>query len=195
MLLDADAYVRHPNISIEYLLARYNFTRNSSFLMASDPDGKNNEDSKGRATLNTGFIIAQNNNVTKQILRRLALCAETIPGCEIWKTKWTWEQRAFSEYIRDQMKEGSELIIAPCNELNGFEESHSGCSGTFVLHTWTAKKTMMERLKKLMLENLMTILEEQMWRQNRSYVALTSDIKNLDMQINVSDTVNSSSKM
>lgn len=61
VLLDADAYIVNPNTSIEFLLERYNFTRNSSLLLAIDPDTAFNKDSQGRLTLNTGFIIAQNN--------------------------------------------------------------------------------------------------------------------------------------
>lgn len=176
---DPDVYVRHPNISIEYLISRYNFTENSSFLMAEDPNEKSNQDSTGRIVLNTGFIIAQNNNLTKQILKQLALCGETIPGCETWKNKWSQEQRAFSDYFRDKMKVGSELIIAPCNDLNGYEESGTGCSGTLVTHVWNAKHTIKKRLKKLMLQNLMTILEQQMWDKNHTSIASTSDIQNL----------------
>ena len=160
-------------------MERYNFTANSSFLMAADPNSKNNQDSKGRATLNMGFIIAQNNNLTKQILKRLALCGETIPGCETWKHKWSHEQRAFSEYFRDLMKVGTELIIAPCQELNGFQESTSGCSGTIITHAWTVKHTMRKRLRRLMFDNLMTFLDHEMWNKNHVSIASTSDIRKL----------------
>lgn len=176
---DPDVYVRHPNISIEYIMARYNFTANSSFLMAADPNSKNNQDSQGRATLNMGFIIAQNNNLTKQILKGLALCVETIPGCEKWKTTWSHEQRAFSEYFRDRLMVGSELIIAPCKELNGYQESTSGCTGAIITHGWTIKHAIKRRLRKLMFENLMMLLDRRMWNGKHVSVASTSDIRKL----------------
>jgi hypothetical protein len=186
---DPDVYVRHPNTSIEFLINRYNFTNITSLMMASDPNSKNNQDSKGRATLNMGFIIAQSNNLTKQVFRRLALCTETVPGCDRWKYSWSHEQRAFSEYFRDLLKVGSELIIAPCNELNGFEKSGSGCEGVFVTHVWSAKHTMKERLKGILLNNLMGALEQQMWDDKHVSNASTSDVKKLGIENDASSTV------
>jgi hypothetical protein len=176
---DPDVYLRHSNISVEFLMKRYNFTDKSSFLMAMDPNGKDNEDSQGRTVLNTGFIIAQNNNLTKQILKRLALCTVNIPGCEKWKYKWSHEQRAFNDYLRDQMKVGSELIIAPCDEVNGYDGSNSGCTGKLLVHAWIAKDTINKRVQKVMLETLMMILEKEMWENKHVSVALTSDIEKL----------------
>lgn len=174
---------------------RYNFTASSSFLMASDTKAKRAHDSKGRTTLNTGFIIARNNKLTKQILKQWAVCAETIPGCERWRFQWSFEQRAFSEYFRDKWKLGSALIIAPCKELNGFEESGSGCLGTFITHAWTAKHTIGARLKKLMFENLISILEQEMWGENHTYVASTSDVRKLGIQTDSLNKTNQSSIM
>lgn len=176
---DPDVYVRNPETTIEFLMDRYNFTVNSSLLMASDPNSKENQDSKGRATLNMGFIIARNNNLTRQILRQLALCTEMVPGCKRWRFEWSHEQRAFSEYFRDRMQIGSELIIAPCNELNGFDVSRSGCHGILVTHGWTIKGSMKDRLKKLMSENLMMLLEKKMWKDGHVYQSPTSDIRAL----------------
>jgi hypothetical protein len=179
VFFDSDVYVRYPNTSMEFLMARYNFTVNSSLLMAVDPNAKLNQDSKGRIVLNTGFIIAQSNSLTKQILKKWALCIETIPNCSEWRDRWSREQRSFSEYFREQMKLGTELIAASCDELNGYDTSGSGCSGTIVTHVWTAKHTLMERLKKLMLGNLMTLLEQSLWKDKHIYTASTSDIKTL----------------
>jgi hypothetical protein len=152
--------------------------------MPEDPNNRYNKDDKGRITLNTGFIIAQNNNLTKHVLKKLALCTKTIPGCDKWKLQWSHEQRSFSEYIRDDMKIGSELIIAPCNEVNGFTGSGTECSGIFVSHLWHRKNLIVERLQNIMLNNLMTLLENDMWGNNRSVIALTSDINKLEAQNN-----------
>ena len=188
VLLDADAYIVNPNTSIEFLLERYNFTINSSILLAIDPNTMFNKDSKGRRTLNTGFIIAQNNNLTRYMLKQLALCTRTIPGCDQWKGAWSFERRAFSEYIRDQMKIGSELIIAPCEESNGYVDSNTECLGTFVAHMWSHKNTMGDRLQKTMLNNLMTFLEKEMWENHHSIVASTiSDIEELEVQRNATN--------
>ena len=187
VLIDADAYFTNQNISIEFLMERYNFTDNTSLLMAEDPNGLINKDSKGRATLNTGFIIAQNNNITTYILKKLALCTRTIPGCDQWREKWSFEQRAFSDYIRDELKVGSELIVAPCTEVNGFAGSRSGCIGSFISHIWTQKHTVGERLQRTMLNSLMISLEKKMWENNHSLIASTSDIEELEARNNTTD--------
>jgi hypothetical protein len=179
VLLDSDAYFTNPNVSVEFILARYNVTINNSLLMSIDPNAPHNKDSKGRIVLNTGFIIAQNNNLTKHVLKKLALCTKTILGCNKWKQAWSYDQRAFSEYIRDEMKVGSQLIMTPCNETNGFDGSGTECSGSFLTHVWSQKHTLIERLEKVMLNNLMTILEKDMWQNNHSLVTLTSDIEKL----------------
>jgi hypothetical protein len=189
-LFDGDVYINHPNISLEFLMAKYNFTDNSSLLLPVDPSFEFNHDSKNRPTLNTGFMIAQNNNITRHILKQWALCTETVPNCTQWRYIWSHEQRAFSEYFRDQMKLGSELIIGPCNELNGYDTSDSGCLGTFVSHVWTEKQTMMERLKKIMLTNLMTLLEQHMWEDKHVFVASTNDIEKLGNPSDIQLTTN-----
>lgn len=163
VFLDADAYLVHPNISIEFLMDRYNFSINSSLLMAIDPNRFFNKDSKGRIVLNTGFIIARNTKLTKTILQNLANCSHIYKACDQWNTKWSFEQRAFSEYFRDQMKLGSELIAAPCNELNGYSSSRSGCLGLFLSHVWNDKPSIIQRLKRTLLTNLMELLEAELW--------------------------------
>lgn len=187
VLLDADAYVVNPNISIEFLLERYNFTVNSSLLMAIHPNTAFNKDSEGRITLNTGFIIAQNSDSTTHVLKKLALCTKTIPGCDRWKGAWSFEQRAFSENIRDQMKVGSELIMAPCNESNGFIDSGTECMGSFLSHVWSQKGSVGARLQTTLPYDVMTFLEKDMWENNHSLIALTGDIEKLGPQ---SDTTN-----
>ncbi len=77
------------------------------------------------------------------------------------------------------MKVGSELIIAPCDEVNGYDGSGTGCSGKLLVHAWTAKHTVNKRIQKVMLETLMMILEKEMWENKHVSVALTSDIKQL----------------
>ena len=181
VFLDPDVYIRHPYISIEFLMSRYNFTSNSSLLMALDPAFDFNTDSKKRVTLNTGFIIARNNKLTNYILKELVQCAEHIPNCSEWRQKWSYEQRAFSEYFRDQMKVGTELIIAPCDELNGFEGSESDCSGTFVSHAWNAKHAVRNRHKQFMLEGLLLVLEKYMWEHKHIINALTSNMQKLSI--------------
>ncbi|CAF1637644.1 unnamed protein product, partial [Didymodactylos carnosus] len=177
VLLDGDAYITDPRMDIEFLMKRWNFTKASSILMASDPGGPDNQDSKGRATANWGFVIARNTNLTKAILKNLSRCVRDIPGCEKWAVTWSYEQRAFSEYFRDKMKIGSELILAPCSEANGFATSNSGCLGTFVTHVWTDKPSMVKRFQKLMMDDLMMLLEDKLWLDKHVSEVVTNDIE------------------
>jgi hypothetical protein len=179
---DPDVYVKTPNVSIEHIMKIHHFNKTTSFLMAVDPGGPINKDGKGRTALNMGFIIAQNNELTRRILKDLALCPERVSNCSQWRHAWSHEQRAFSEYFRDRLKIGSELIIASCDDYNGFDNSGSGCRGQIITHAWTAKHTMQMRLKDLMVETLMMLLEKKMWGDNHVSVASTSEIKILSRE-------------
>ena len=62
---------------------------------------------------------------------------DVIKGADIWKLNWSYEQRTFSDYLRDGMVEGEDLIIASCADANDSNTQY--CNGTFVTHLWGRK--------------------------------------------------------
>lgn len=116
----------------------------NSLALAADPNSKNNQDKFGKVYLNTGFIVAQNNPKTFEIMDAWEKCPEEDgphPDCAIFKTNGPGrptDQGGFGTYTRyDYAEDIKEL---ECGEANGFPESHSGCDGKFIRHLWTGKK-------------------------------------------------------
>jgi len=71
-------------------------------------------DSKGKVTLNTGFVIAQKLPLTLKMMKAWKECPteKKYKGCGYWKENWSHEQRAFSEYIRyDFNPDGDNIIV------------------------------------------------------------------------------------
>lgn len=108
VVMDADAVVHYPEIPLEWLMNRWEFTQNTSFAMAIDPhgaslehpegEGGENLDSKGKIYDNTGFIIAHNIPRTHEILRDWLSCPtneEKYPGCERFKNKYAYVRFRF----------------------------------------------------------------------------------------------------
>lgn len=108
VFIDADATIQHLELPLEWLFNRWNIGHETSIAMPIDTrqfiNGNENTsgDSKGRTTLNTGFIIAQSLPLTFEMLDAWKTCPEgkRYPECGQWANVWSHEQRAFSEYIR-----------------------------------------------------------------------------------------------
>jgi hypothetical protein len=115
----------------------------NSLALAADPDREFNQDEKGKINLNTGFIVAQNNDKTYEIMDSWDHCSDEggkYPGCEKYRLNEPGrptDQGGFGSYVRydfpDDIKE------LPCDEANGFPEAHTGCDGKFIRHLWTGK--------------------------------------------------------
>ncbi|TLD37788.1 hypothetical protein E2P81_ATG03463 [Venturia nashicola] len=142
--IDADASFMNLNLPFEWLLNRWNFTSTTSMALALDPIAKVNKDAKhGRTNLNAGFVVAQNNERTHQILKAWSACPDdqvTYPDCARWKKKWPAEQAALSEYIRYKFTKEEDIKPIACNDANGYPESNTECQGTFIQHHWVKKK-------------------------------------------------------
>ncbi|KAF1816984.1 hypothetical protein P152DRAFT_5547 [Eremomyces bilateralis CBS 781.70] len=140
--IDADALFTHLNLPFEWLLNRWQVPPGASLTMARDPIADQNFDTKGRVYNNAGFIIAQNNPRTHEILRAWASCPEDherFPGCDNLRQNWPAEQAAFGEYIRYAYDRPTDLHEITCTEGNGWLGSNSGCDGVFVEHMWSGK--------------------------------------------------------
>ncbi|KAF2103947.1 putative subunit of Golgi mannosyltransferase complex [Rhizodiscina lignyota] len=148
--VDSDAIFYHLDLPFEWLLNYWRIIPHQTGLaMALDPNSDNNKDSFGRRYLNTGFIIAQNNPRTHDILDAWASCPEEdskYTNCSNFKHNSPGkptDQGAMGNYIRYDFEEKEDIRELPCTEANGFPESHSGCYGLFVRHVWTSKQDML----------------------------------------------------
>ncbi|KAL2264232.1 hypothetical protein VTK26DRAFT_64 [Humicola hyalothermophila] len=149
VFIDADAIIQHLEVPMEFLFNRWNIAPNTSIAMpvdtqqVSEEKGNISVDSKGKVVLNSGVVVAQNLPLTEEMLEAWAECTteKRYPGCAKWKTKWSHEQRAFSEYIRyDFNPDGDNIVEIPCNDANGFPGLKGkwgvvdDCQGEFIRH-------------------------------------------------------------
>ncbi|KAF7560477.1 hypothetical protein G7046_g3655 [Stylonectria norvegica] len=142
--IDSDAIFSRLDLPFEWLMNYWQIhPEDNSLALAFDPDQKHNQDKFGKIYLNTGFIVAQNNDKTYEIMDSWADCPNdksAHPDCKNFRTNvpgQPTDQGGFGTYIRyDYPKDIKEL---PCNEANGFPQSGSGCNGDFIKHLWTGK--------------------------------------------------------
>jgi len=137
VLLDSDAYFPIPEIPLEWMMNRWRFLKESVVMLALDPDLEVNYDKNGQLNLNTGFLLLRRSPRAFEMLYNLTKCPEKLAGCENTTFEWTYDQKAFNDFIKEQLEVGTELIKIPCNEGNGYG-THD-CNGTFVRHAWGAK--------------------------------------------------------
>ncbi|KAI9155469.1 galactosyl transferase [Paramyrothecium foliicola] len=146
LYLDSDAIFNHLDLPFEWLMNYWGLhPSNNSLALAFDPDAPNNKDQFGKVYLNTGFIVAQNNKKTFEILDAWQNCPEENgkhPDCVIFRTNGPGrptDQGGFGTYTRYDYPD--DITNLPCTEANGFPESHSGCEGKFIRHLWTGKSS------------------------------------------------------
>ena len=142
--MDSDAIFHRLDLPFEWLMNYWDLdpSRNS-LALAIDPELEHNRNKFGDLYLNTGFIIAQNNERTFQILKDWEECpndGSKYPDCKQFRYNdpgKPTDQGGFGTYIRYDYPE--DIKELPCTEANGFPESKTGCSGLFIQHLWTGK--------------------------------------------------------
>ncbi|KAJ3492191.1 hypothetical protein NLG97_g5452 [Lecanicillium saksenae] len=142
--LDSDALFRNLDLPFEWLMNYWQISpASNSLALAFDPTHEWNQDEFGKEYLNTGFLVAQNNTRTFEILDAWEDCPNDggrYPECTKFRTNEPGrptDQGGFGRYVRyDYADDIKEL---PCDEANGFPEAHAGCDGTFIRHLWTGK--------------------------------------------------------
>lgn len=146
LYLDSDAIFNHLDLPFEWLMNYWDIHKsNNSLALATDPDLDKNKDKFGKLFLNTGFIVAQNNPKTFEILKAWESCADDggiHPECTSFRTNargMPTDQGGFGTFIRYDYPE--DIKELPCVEANGYMESMTGCNGRFIKHVWTAKDT------------------------------------------------------
>lgn len=172
VFLDADALFNQMHIPIEWLLNYWSINVTTSLAMALDPPGAVNNDTYGRRYSNTGFIIAQNNAKTHEILKAWDECPRETryKGCSEWNKVRFHEQSAFGTYVRYDYDQY--LKELPCDEANG-EWDLENCRGVFIQHMWWRTPTvrshfgdrtlqfLMERMHKHAMDEKEKIIDTQ----------------------------------
>jgi len=124
---------------------------------------------------NAGFMVLRSNDKARQIVQDIIDCPERYPECARYKLIPKHEQTAFNHFVRPNLTEGEEFIIAPCTEANGnfrnqyckgelslfqsADETDMTTTGRYVTHAWHAKDTVAERASKIMVKNTFAWLE------------------------------------
>lgn len=175
--MDADVTVSHLEIPLEWMFNRWGIRRTTSMALPWDTeefrDGVSiSTDSKGLRVLNTGFVVAQNLPTTMDMLAAWKDCTtETrYPGCGKWKTEWSHEQRAFSEYIRYDFNNTPETVVSiPCDDAVGWpnfkNDVHlsypiSECNGNFLRHHTLMKSKVKDSAGISVMQALVQILQK-----------------------------------
>ena len=142
--LDSDAIFHHLDLPFEWLMNYWSIHPSmNSLALALDPQLDHNLDKYGKVYLNTGFVVAQNNARTFDILKAWSRCADDDsphPGCVEFRTNTPGsptDQGGFGTYVRYEF--AADIKELPCSEANGYPESGTECEGVFVKHLWTGK--------------------------------------------------------
>lgn len=147
--MDSDAIFNHIDLPVEWLLNYWDVDAKKDLVTLSiDPKAEHNRDKKGKLYDNTGFIIAQNNPVTFNMMDDWAVCADDggkHPDCVEYRTVAFGrpsDQGGFGNFIRYDYNESVKEL--PCREANGFPEDRSECLGIFVKHLWSGKSDLIK---------------------------------------------------
>jgi hypothetical protein len=178
--MDADVTISHLDLPLEWLFNRWGVAPHTSMALPWDTEEMRgnvsiSRDSKDLRVLNTGFVVAQNNPTTLELLEAWRDCtSETrYPGCAYWKQNWSHEQRAFSEYIRYDFNATPETVVSiPCDDAVGWPgfakevESHnpgiSDCNGNFVRHYTIGKDQVKTASSNAVMQALSDVLQKKL---------------------------------
>jgi hypothetical protein len=181
--MDADVTIPHLEVPLEWMFNRWGIQKHTSMALPWDTmELRGGQpisiDGKGNRVLNTGFVVAQDSEMTREMLEKWRDCTseERYAGCAQWKWAWSHEQRAFSEYIRYDYNATPETIISiPCDDAVGWpgfkadvesgNEGISDCSGNFVRHYTLGKDQVREAGMLSMMNPLAMILQKHLLKK------------------------------
>ncbi|RDA89717.1 hypothetical protein CP533_2512 [Ophiocordyceps camponoti-saundersi (nom. inval.)] len=143
--LDSDAIFPRLDLPFEWLLNYWQLTaENSSLALALDPDLETNKDRLGNLYLNTGFIVAQNNERTYEILDAWNTCPDEggpyYPECAQFRYNEPGRPTDQAGFRLLSYNYTDDIVQLPCVEANGFPQNDWGCKGQFLRHLWTGKE-------------------------------------------------------
>jgi hypothetical protein len=178
--MDADVTISHLDLPLEWMFNRWGVAPHTSIALPWDTEELRgnvsiSRDSKGLRVLNTGFVVAQNNPTTLEMLEAWRDCTtETrYPGCAHWKESWSHEQRAFSEYVRYDFNSTPETVVSiPCDDAVGWpgfkadvEGGNAGisdCNGNFVRHYTLGKAKVKTASSGAVMQVLSEVLQKSL---------------------------------
>jgi len=178
--MDADAMMSHLDLPLEWMFNRWGIANHTSIAMPWDTmetrgNASISVDSKGLRVLNTGFVAVQNNALTLRMLDAWRDCTSDTryPGCSAWKTTWSHEQRAFSEYIRYDFNSTPETVVSiPCDDAVGWPGfiadvgavnlGISDCNGRLVRHYTIRKEKAKEASGGMVMQALSELLQKSL---------------------------------
>ncbi|PFH58643.1 hypothetical protein XA68_13412 [Ophiocordyceps unilateralis] len=143
--MDSDAIFPRLDLPFEWLLNYWQlYPHNNSLALALDPDLDNNKDRLGNLYLNTGFIVAQNNEKTYDILNAWHTCPDEggpyYPECGHFRYNEPGRPTDQAGFRLLSYDYPDRIIQLPCVEANGFPQNDWGCKGQFLRHLWTGKE-------------------------------------------------------
>ncbi|RCI13386.1 hypothetical protein L249_1229 [Ophiocordyceps polyrhachis-furcata BCC 54312] len=143
--LDSDAIFPRLDLPFEWLLNYWQLRpENNSLALALDPDLDNNKDRLGNLYLNTGFIVAQNNEKTYDILHAWHTCPDQggpyYPECGQFRYNEPGRPTDQAGFRLLSYNYTDDIVQLPCVEANGFPQNDWGCKGQFLRHLWTGKE-------------------------------------------------------
>lgn len=181
VFLDADVVVNHPEVPLEFLFNRWNINANTSIAMPLDVDRENclTCDTKGKVMLNSGVIVAQRLERTREIFSAWSSCTgeggtERYEGCGTWRYNWAHEQRAFSEYVRYEFDRPDDVREIACADANGYPEKPdfvlSQCNGDFFRHHWEKKWVAKKAIAGALMQNIVELVQRKLWETREEVI-------------------------
>lgn len=186
--IDSDAIFHHLDLPFEWLMNYWQLDKyNTSLALALDPDLEHNKNKFGELYLNTGFIVAQNNQKTFEVMDAWEHCPDDdskYPECQEFRLNdpgRPTDQGGFGTFIRYDYAESIKQL--PCTEANGFLESKTGCAGLFIQHLWTGKWDWIKvRIAEQLPGKLLEIFHNQFKEEKESFYYKEAELMGTDME-------------
>lgn len=156
---DGDAFMTDLSVSLEVLMDRWNFSKDSHFLQSVAIGNRSHS--------NCGFWIVRNTSLSRQKLLDLMECPEKVEGCDRFRHQFSHEQAAWNLFIRHTMAQGREFITVSEKEANGWPDS----GGQYVTHGWGKKDHVKRWMENALVKQILSLLEKFM---NRNHYEICS---------------------
>lgn len=149
---DGDVVFHNMKIPIEYMLQHWNVTSDIVVTAGQCQDRQDRYDrTHNKVSVNSGFMIIQNTDVTGQLLQDWEECPTEVKykGCAHWAKGHWHEQSAYSDYLRYDYPGRTREV--PCDEVTGSPRHPTvdgkHCDGRLVRHYSAGKNDVKEAVE------------------------------------------------